>query len=398
MTILKRSSILVVAGIAIIIFIFYRRVIENLSFAWCIVPAILIYTVCAGVLIAEQISNKIKEAIKAIQSQEEIEISPRLFRTTTDDIIRSLVPVLKFLISVLAIILLSILCIFIIIYAYNTVHGKLPKLPIDMENGANFLTLLEIVLGFIAITGGGIYLLISKSVDDRVQKTMENELKINRAEEFANNAFLIYSLFNIENKYYIDKKGEGKCSSSNYERDRLKSYLERSNHLCKKAFINLDGLPKHYKDINSDNFSDINKDLKQKSYTIALMAKNTKAYVLAWLQKNSENSKNLINKSAKKKAFSIIEEIDLLIHKEQKIHKYIPTTSHPYNYKETCAWVKYCFGNEKEKEEAEEIMENLKDEVFRQYFIDKINYQYTEFKDRDWYKDWIKKNKEILEK
>lgn len=80
-------------------------------------------------------------------------------------------------------IFLSIFIFFIASYFIMTLFGKL---QFDLENKADFLTLLEVLLGFIGVIGAGIYIFISNAIGEKVQKELEkmkNEMKECFAEE-----------------------------------------------------------------------------------------------------------------------------------------------------------------------------------------------------------------------
>jgi hypothetical protein len=138
----------------------------------------------------------------------------------------------------------------------------------------------------------------------------------------------------------------------------LKEYLKESKTFCWKALVKLDGFPKSLESLKNSDFKNMDNDLKMEAYRLAIQSKNIKAYAIAWLYRLDKK-----DGLERKKAELIIDELQKMLDKEMD-YRYI-NIDVKNNYRETCAWVNFCFNNESK---AYQIVNNLKDESLKNLF------------------------------
>jgi len=183
---------LTIVSSSTLIFLTYQYIFNNLSNEFFLTNLI-------GLILSFSILFTGLEIVR----QNELKISPQHFNITPENIFKSLWPFSKHLICA---VIGTFLIFFTVLVMSYTIFSVTNVIPTDIKNGTNFLTLLEIVLGFIAIMGVGVYLWISRNINNRTQETFLENRRFTEIQTFKNTGYMHYNLFEIYSECKEEKK------------------------------------------------------------------------------------------------------------------------------------------------------------------------------------------------
>jgi len=189
---------------------------------------------------------------------------------------------------------------------------------------SNFLIILEILLVFLTLVGGGIYFIISKNITRKIEKLLEEERAAARAEGFTTKAYPLWILYyKYKEKVFLDE-----------------------------ALIAVRMAEESARTIHRDHLMDV-----------AYSAKNAWAYYLA---EKEHNKKGSVDEFDKERALGIKDELWKLISSGYTPRYGSLSARTLTQWKETCAWVMYCFAKDQDtetKEKAKKIIKDLEKEI-----------------------------------